>query len=233
MSAAPPRLPPGPPPPAGGAAPGGMSAIGVLGGSFDPPHLGHLVLAAAARRALALDEVLVVPAGDPWRKRDRRVTPAALRLRMVRAAVADLPWATVDAREVRRPGPSYTVDTMRELVAERPAVTWWVIGGRDLVDDLPHWREPEALLDLCRLAIAERPPTADGATGGGGPPPPRALAARIAAATDPVPMPLLRISSTALRARCAAAGPPAVLLPAGVRRVIGEAGLYRAAPGAE
>ena len=213
-------------------APVGVRRIGVLGGTFDPPHLGHLVLAAAARATLGLDRVLFIPAGDPWRKRDQRVSAAADRLAMVRAAAAGLDWARVDDREVRRPGPSYSAETLAELLAEqtraRPpgradGAMWWLVGGADLLVDLPHWHEPAALLAHCRLAIAQRPGGAVAARAV-----PGMSAAEVAALVDRVVMPALDLSSTALRERCRAGEAPAVLLPAGVREVIRERGLYRA-----
>ncbi len=90
----------------------GAVKAGVLGGTFDPPHLGHLVLAAAARRALGLDRVLLVPAGDPWRKHDQTVSPTDLRVRMVRAATEPTPWLEVSTLEVERRGPSYSAETL-------------------------------------------------------------------------------------------------------------------------
>ena len=114
--------------------------IGVFGGTFDPPHLAHLVLAAAARHALDLDRVLFVPAGNPWRKADREVTPAAARLDLVRAAVAPYAWAEVSTIEVDRDGPA--VDEVAEHhggaeVVEQPAapVVLGVLHERDVPDD--------------------------------------------------------------------------------------------------
>src|SRR5262245_14582205 len=130
---------------------------GVLGGTFDPPHLAHLVLAAAARRALNFDRVLFVPAGDPWRKADRGVTPAELRVRMVEAAIAPLAWASLSRIEVDRDGPSYAAETMEALAVEGGAGDeWWFILGADALADLPHWHEPERLLAASRLALASR-----------------------------------------------------------------------------
>ena len=127
----------------------GVSAqarVGVLGGTFDPPHLAHLVLAAAARRVLRLDRVVLVPAGDPWRKADRAVTQAQTRLRLVEAAAAALPWTEVSAIEVDRDGPTYTLDTFEELATAEPAAAWWFLLGEDALADLPHWHEPKRLV---------------------------------------------------------------------------------------
>jgi nicotinate-nucleotide adenylyltransferase len=191
----------------------------VLGGTFDPPHLAHLVLGAAARRALRLDRVLFVPAGEPWRKAEREVTPAALRLELVRAAVQPLAWAEVSTLEVERPGPSYLVDTLREL--ERGGGEWWFLLGVDALADLPQWHEPAAILELARLGVAARPgaavdiATADAALPG------------LAARCDVVSMPALAISATALRARIAAGGSTRYLVPEAVRALIDQHELYR------
>ena len=198
---------------------GGLRAA-VLGGTFDPPHLGHVVLAAAARRALALDRVLVVPAGDPWRKTDRAISAAEARVRMVRAAVSPLPWAEVSTIEVERGGPSYSAETMAELAAD--GGEWWFMLGADALADLPRWHEPAALLAAARLAVAAR-------TGEGVDVPPalRRLAPDVESRIDAVPMPALDVSSSDLRQRVRVGRPVVVLLPAGVRRVIDELGLYR------
>ena len=200
--------------------------IGILGGTFDPPHLAHLVLAAAARRALDLDRVLLVPAGDPWRKAGSGVSPAADRLALTRAAVAEvLPWAEVSEVEVRRSGPSYTAETLEELQAETPAAEWWFILGWDALADLPNWRRPERILELARLALAERGDEAAAA-----PLPSAAVEAfpRLAERVDRVPIPRLDVSASGLRRRLRDGEPTAPLLPAGVRTLVAERGLYRA-----
>ena len=132
--------------------------IGILGGTFDPPHLGHLLIAETARVALGLESVLFVPAGEPWLKSGQRITPAAHRLRMVQIATADNPDFCVSDCEVCRSGASYTVDTLRELRgAYRPETELYFIVGSDVLDQFHRWKEPDAILDLCRLAVIERP----------------------------------------------------------------------------
>lgn len=196
---------------------------GVLGGTFDPPHLGHLALAAAARETLQLDRVLFVPAGEPWRKADGDVTPADQRVRMVEAAIADLPWAEIDTIEVERQGPSYASETMRELVARgTPGDEWWFILGADALADLPQWHEPEALLAACRLAVAVRPPAASPVSDEV-----RARFPGIEERLDLVPLPPLDVASTELRERVAAGVATDHLLPVAVRQVIETLGLYR------
>ena len=198
---------------------------GVLGGTFDPPHLAHLVLAASARQALALDRVLFIPAGEPWRKAEREVAPPEARLRMVEAAVVDVPWAEVSAIEIERSGPTYTCETLEQLAAGEGG-EWWLLLGEDALHDMPHWHEPPRILAVARLAVArragERP-----AAGEIAPPELRALLPGVERRIDTVPMPLLEISSTALRERVREGGAAEFLLPAAVRAVIDELGLYR------
>ena len=199
--------------------------VGVLGGTFDPPHLAHLVLAASARQALDLDRVLFIPAGEPWRKAEREVAPAEARLRMVEAAVADVPWAAVSAIEIERSGPTYTCETLEQLAAGEGG-EWWLLLGEDALHDMPHWHEPARILAVARLAVARRrgdsQPVGEVAT-----PELRALLPGVEERIDIVPMPLLEISSTALRERVREGGSTEFLLPAAVRAVIDELGLYR------
>jgi len=198
------------------------SPIAILGGTFDPPHLGHLVLAECARWQFGCARVLLMPAGDPYRKTGtdtaenrrasapapRQVTPAATRLEMVRLAIAGNPGLVADAREVQRPGPSYTVDTLEELRREGHAEIILVLGS-DSVSDLPNWREPERIALLARIVVVEKEPGAG--TGG----------------FERVEMPLLRVSSTEVRARVAAGKPIRYLVPEAVRQFIERERLYR------
>ena len=132
--------------------------IGILGGTFDPPHLGHLLIAETARVALDLETVIFLPAGEPWLKSGQRITPAYHRLEMVQLAVADNPGFCVSDCEVRRTGATYTVDTLRELRCGFPPNTvLYFIVGSDVLDQFHRWKEPEAILGLCRLAVIERP----------------------------------------------------------------------------
>lgn len=196
--------------------------IALLGGTFDPPHIGHLVLGECVRWQFECDRVLFVPAGDPYRKtgtdtaENRRaavaaprvVTPGTLRLEMVRLAIADNPRFAADGREVARAGPTYTIDTLRELRAEGCEDLVLVLGS-DTLADLPNWREPEEIRRLARVVVAEKEPGAD--TG----------------PFDRVEMPLLRISSTGIRARVAAGKPVRYLVPEAVRQFIERKDLYR------
>ncbi len=176
-----------------------MSRTGVLGGTFDPPHAAHLALAGAARAVLHLDRVIVVPAGDPWRKASRKVTAAADRLAMTQAAFAALPWVEVSTVEVDRSGPSYTAETLETLTA--PGGEWWFILGADALEDMAHWHEPRRICAAARLAVAVRP-------GSPSPSPSEALRALVPGINeriDLVPMTPVDLSSTGLRERLAAA----------------------------
>ncbi len=132
--------------------------VGLLGGTFDPPHLGHLMIAETARVALQLESVLFVPAGEPWLKSGQQITAATHRLRMVELAVADNPYFHVCDCEIRRSGATYTVDTLHELRSAYPGdAELYFIVGSDVLCEFHRWKEPESILALCRLAVIERP----------------------------------------------------------------------------
>jgi nicotinate-nucleotide adenylyltransferase len=131
--------------------------VGILGGTFDPPHRGHLELAMAAIEAYDLDEVLFVPANKNPLKTRRRITPAKHRLAMTTAIITDLPKMAVCDLEIMRGGPSYAVDTLTELSFAEPADYWFIVGA-DAAMTLRDWKQPERLLKLCRLAVAVRAP---------------------------------------------------------------------------
>ena len=125
----------------------------LLGGTFDPPHIGHLLAGECARWQFGARQVVFVPAGDPYRKAGRPVSPAADRLAMTRLAILHNDAFVVDDREVRRPGPTYTVDTLREYHAsgERDLV---LVLGVDALADMPNWKEPAEMARLARIAVA-------------------------------------------------------------------------------
>ena len=129
--------------------------IGVLGGTFDPPHVGHLVLGECARVQLGLERVYFMPAGDPWRKAGSGVTSSSHRLAMTHLAIADNPGFHLDEREVERIGPTYTVDTLRELHAQGMDDVVLILGS-DALADMPAWREPDVITALARLAVAPK-----------------------------------------------------------------------------
>lgn len=129
--------------------------IGLLGGSFDPIHVGHLALARAALDRLRLDEVRFIPAGRPWQKGD--ITEAAHRAKMVALAIADEPRFVLDMHEIERPGPTYTIDTLRGLrAALGPATPLVLVLGADQMQRLDTWRDWRHLLDYAHLAVARR-----------------------------------------------------------------------------
>ncbi len=201
---------------------------GVLGGTFDPPHLGHIRLAEAAREQLHLDRVMFIPAGEPYRKASREVTSAEVRLALVRAAVQDLPWAEVSAIEVERKGPTYSDETLAILARE--GGEWWFIVGADVLLDLPHWRDPRRLLEVARLAVAVRPPASEGV-----PELLRRALPGIEQRVDWLEMSPLDVSSTDLRRRVASGQSTEPWLSPPVRQLIDQLGLYRGteAPGVD
>lgn len=190
--------------------------VGVLGGTFDPPHLGHLLLAEAARDRLALDRVLFVPARMPPHKRSQPVTAAATRLALLRAALAGTGFR-VSTLELDRPGPSFTVDTLAHFGSRWPRARLWLLLGADSLADLPTWREPERILSLAALAVAARPGAAR---------PPR-LAAAQARRIVHLGNPPVDIASTDLRRRVARGRSIRFLVPAAVERRVRALGLYR------
>ena len=141
--------------------------IGILGGTFDPVHNGHLAIAEAARGCLGLDRVVFIPAGRPWLKARSlgRITGAEHRLAMVRLAIADCPHFEASAMEVERPGLTYTVDTLAELRAKDDGSSrgteMYLILGMDSVRDLRRWHDPERLLEMCVVVAVSRPDTDD------------------------------------------------------------------------
>ncbi len=130
--------------------------IGVFGGTFDPPHYGHLLLAEQAREQLGLERVLWVPAGDPWRKAGAPVSPASHRLAMLRLAVEGNDSFEIDTSELERPGPSYTVDTLTLLQTKNPAPELFFLLGADALADLSNWHDPARLAEVARLGTAAR-----------------------------------------------------------------------------
>jgi nicotinate-nucleotide adenylyltransferase len=132
--------------------------IGVLGGTFDPIHSGHLVIAEEARLRLGLAKVLFVPAEQQWLKTGRNIAPAAHRVEMVRRAIAAEPYFELSTVDVDRPGPSYSVETMAILQQQLgdEARIFFVVGW-DSLAELPQWKEPDRLVQLCKLVAVTRP----------------------------------------------------------------------------
>ncbi|MQC17029.1 MAG: nicotinate (nicotinamide) nucleotide adenylyltransferase [Chloroflexi bacterium] len=192
-----------------------------MGGTFDPPHHAHLALAAAAHTELLLDRVIFVPAGDPWRKRDRDVAPAGARLEMVLAATAPFNWAEVSSVDVDRAGPSYTADTLDFLVG--PDEDWWFVLGADALGDMARWHEPARIVERARIAVARRPdydaPLVSDEL--------RELVPDIERSIDVLDMPLMEISATEIRRRVRERESTEFLIPPAVHAVIERLGLYR------
>lgn len=188
--------------------------LGILGGSFDPPHIGHLILASRCAAALELDEVRFLPAYRPPHKRERRLRPFEHRLEMVRLATAGADAFTVSTLERDRGGLSYTADTLSQLHDVEPGSSIWLLLGRDSLDDLPGWRDPQRILRQCRLAVYARP--------GYGAPVEEPLSSHV----DWVPGPQVDVSSSELRADLAAGRPVRYLVPAAVCAYIERHGLY-------
>ena len=173
--------------------------VGVLGGTFDPPHLGHLILAQEALQALGLSQVLFVPAGEPWRKAGRELSPREHRLAMVRLAAGGNPGLAVSTAEVDRPGPSYTAETLAELRQQfGPETELFFIMGADSLADFPHWHQPHRILELARMAVAERAPLGGEGFEEGIP---EELAEALRERVVWLPMPLVAISASAVRER--------------------------------
>jgi nicotinate-nucleotide adenylyltransferase len=195
--------------------------IGVLGGTFDPIHIGHLILAEEARTKLGLSEVLFVPAGQPWLKQDRSITAAVHRVEMVRYAIATNPYFKLCTLEVERPGPSYTVDTITTLQEQLGAeASFFFILGRDSLADLPLWKEPNKLVQICRLVVAPRLSSSLDL---------KSLEEAIPVVRDSIiqlDMPVIEISSSEIHKRVAQGLPIRYLVPDEVEEYIGEQGLY-------
>lgn len=131
--------------------------LGVLGGTFDPPHCGHLVMAETARVQLSLDRVLFVPAGEPPHKPDRPITPAHHRAAMVAAAIADNPAFVLSPVDLDRPGPHYTVDMLALLEGEYPGARLFFLLGGDSLAEFLTWRDPAGIVQRVHLAVMKRP----------------------------------------------------------------------------
>lgn len=131
--------------------------LGVLGGTFDPPHWGHLLLGEIAREQLELDRVLFVPAGSPPHKPHQPISPIHHRCAMIQLAIAGNPYFQLDTTDADRPPPHYTVTLLPLLQQKQPSANWWLLMGGDSLNDLPTWKNPHCLIDLATLAVLPRP----------------------------------------------------------------------------
>jgi nicotinate-nucleotide adenylyltransferase len=193
--------------------------IGVMGGTFDPVHHGHLSAANEVRHRYALDEVVFVPTGQPWQKTDRVVSAAEDRYLMTVIATASNPSFSVSRLEIDRAGPTYTVETLRELRAQHADAELFFITGADALAQILGWREAEELFGLAHFVGVNRPGydavALDGFPDG---------------AVTQLEVPALAISSSDLRERVASGLPVDYLVPDGVVQYIRKRNLYRSAP---
>jgi len=189
--------------------------IGIFGGTFDPPHLGHLLLAECARETLGLDRVVFVPARVAPHKIGRRMTPVELRLSLLRAALRGTGFA-LSTLEVQRPGPSYTVDTLEALQRLHPEAELHLLVGADSLLDLPTWKDPTRILALATLAVATRPGFR-----------PAKISAAVRRRVCWLPNAPVEISASDLRTRVAEGRSIRFLTPPAVERLVAHLGLYR------
>ncbi|MBK9695928.1 MAG: nicotinate-nucleotide adenylyltransferase [Propionibacteriaceae bacterium] len=198
--------------------------LGVMGGTFDPIHHGHLVAASEVQARFDLDEVMFVPTGQPWQKSDRQVSQAEDRYLMTTIATASNPRFSVSRVDIERPGDTYTVDTLRDIRAQRgDSVDLFFITGADALSQILTWRGAEELFDLAHFVGVSRPgvPLGD-----------RDIAHLPAGKVDLLEVPALSISSTACRSRVAEGLPIWYLVPDGIVQYIAKRGLYRHIQGA-
>jgi len=197
--------------------------LGILGGTFDPIHFGHLLAAEETRMALALERVLFAPVGDPPHKPGDFILPATHRLAMVRLAIADNPAFALTSVDIERPGPHYTVDTISRLREEwgTGADETFFIMGADSLAQLLTWRQPDRLIELCRLAVVRRPGyRADLAEL-------EAALPHVGSRLDWVEMPVLGIASSDLQRRVREGRSIRYQVPVAVAKYVAEHGLYR------
>jgi len=197
--------------------------LGVLGGTFDPVHAGHIFVAEEARIRLSLDQVLFVPAGNPWLKVDHEITPAEQRVEMVRLAIAKHSHFRLCTAEVERGGPSYTVDTLDGLRKKYDFEDLYLLLGLDSFVELPLWKDAERLVTMCRLVVVPRygsnlPELGEVARQLGG------VSAENVVILD---SPMIGISSSGIRDRVSKGLPIDYLVPGEVERYIIAHGLYR------
>jgi len=197
---------------------GAQQRVGMFGGAFDPPHRAHVALAQEAIRQLALDRLVVFPTGAAWHK-DRALTPAGHRLAMARLAFADLPGVQVDDRELKRSGPTYSVDTLRELQAQHPGAQLHLLMGEDQAANFTRWHAWQEILQRAVLCVATR------GSGAGV----QALQALPGARVEVLRLPQMPESATDIRTRLARGQDAAALVAPAVARYIDSHHLYRPA----
>jgi len=195
--------------------------IGILGGTFDPVHLGHLIVAEEVRIRLGLNEILFIPAGQPWLKIDHTVTAAVHRVEMVRRAIAGNPNFKLCTLEVERPGLSYTVDTITALREKLGAQSFFFILGSDTLAELHLWKDPDKLVRMCQLVVVPRVGLSLSDL--------NSMEAHVPGAIDRViklDVPVIDISSSKIRQYVAQGFSIRYLVPDDVERYIREQKLY-------
>jgi len=197
--------------------------IGIFGGTFDPVHVGHLILAEQAREQARLDQVWFVPAPRPPQKRDQAVSAFEQRFDMLQLAVVGQPAFRVDAIEKDRPGPSFTVDTIAALKEKHPDHEFLLLIGGDTLADLEHWYQPARLAGLAPLVVMARPGVPLLSTDELR----QRLGADVPVRLDVIDVPLIEIASRDLRQRVAAGRSIRYFVPRAVETYIGERHLYR------
>jgi len=196
-----------------------VKRLGVMGGTFDPIHHGHLLTAEEALQQFELAEVVFLPTGQPWMKADRVVSAPEDRYLMVVIATASNPRFSVSRLEIERDGPTYTVDTLKELQAERGDVELYFVTGADAMLEIFQWKSAEEALEMAHFIAATRPGYDLAAFEQGAP----TSHPRVSV----MPIPALAISSTDIRERVRDGRPIRYLVPEGVQTYIEKAGLYR------
>ena len=196
--------------------------IGLFGGSFDPPHTAHIALAKHAVAQFGLSELRIIPTGDAWHK-TRALTPSPHRLAMTRLAFANVPLAVVDAREIDRSGPTFTVDTLQELKVEAPDADLFLFIGADQANAFKTWHRWHDILALATVVVADRPLDEQGGHAS-------QWHNTISPDVQRLDMPSLKVSATEIRAHVAQGPHPAALksawLPAAVQHYIEKHSLY-------
>lgn len=185
--------------------------VGIMGGTFDPIHIGHLIAASTVCEQLTLDQVVFIPAGQPWQKSGRDISLADDRLAMVQAAVAEDERFEVDAIEVHRQGPTYAIDTMKELVDRNPDTQYFWIVGDDVLAKITSWHRWAEFLDLVTVVAVNRESDAR---------------VDVPFAYERVVMPEVRVSATALRNMLINGEDCRYLIPESTLKVIYTRGLY-------
>lgn len=200
--------------------------LGVFGGAFDPPHVAHVALVQAAIAQLQLDQLRVLPTGQAWHKA-RSLSDASHRLAMTQLAFGGVPQVVVDEREMQRQGPSYTVDTLRELKAEFPQAQLYLLIGDDQRRSLPSWHQVDEIARLAIICVAGRDAAVQAWSDSNTGTPPAALAPSFDARIHSLKMPLMPHSATDIRALVTTDQSIEGLVPPAVERYIHEHHLYR------